>query len=328
MKVMNVLLHGTVPQQGAELLRRHFGDASTLVAVGDGDRSDAARRRFAEAEALITIDFDATTPPAPRLRLIQLPGAGLDAIDLTAVPAGCAVCNVFEHEIGIAEYVFAAMLHFVVDLADRDARFRAGSWRDSPRLGAAFRPELAGRTLGCIGYGHIGRAVGRRARAFGMRVMAITARSEPLDPAPDWLGHPAQLDSLLEAADVVLVACPLSEATRGLIGRAQLEHMKPNALLINVARGPIVDEGALHEALRARTIGGAAIDTWYHYPSAERPDVRPSHLPFQELDNLVMTPHCSGWTEHLIERRFALIAENLERLRDRQPLLNQVHPAG
>jgi phosphoglycerate dehydrogenase-like enzyme len=324
---MKILLHGAVPRQGMELLRRHFGDAVTLMPVDEGDRTDAARRCFAEAEAAITSGFDADTPAVPRLRLIQLPGAGIDAVDLAAVPAGCTVCNVFEHEIGISEYVFAAILHFVVDLADRDARFRAGSWRDGPSMGAAFRPELAGQTIGCVGYGHIGRAVGRRARAFGMRVMAITGSSEPLDPAPDWLGHADQLDALLEAADFVLIACPLTEATRGLIGRPQLGCMKPNAVLINVARGPIVDQDALFEALRERTIAGAAIDTWYHYPSPEWPDVRPSRLPFQELDNLVMTPHCSGWTEHLMERRFALIAENLERLRDGRPLLNQVHPA-
>lgn len=325
---MKILLHGGIPRHGAGLLRRHFGKAVTLIEITQGDRGDEARRGFAEAEALITSRFGAETPSAPNLRLIQAPGAGLDNVDLAAVPAGCTVCNVFEHEIGIAEYVFAGMLHFVVGLADRDTRFRAGSWRDEPSTGGAFRPELAGRTLGCVGYGHIGRAVGRRARAFGMRVMAITRGRTPVDPAPDWLGRPEQLDTLLEAADFVLVACPLTGATRGLIGHHQLGHMKPDAVLINVARGPIVDEDALYRALHERSIGGAVIDTWYHYPTPERRDVRPSRLPFQELDNLVMSPHCSGWTEHLMERRFALIIQNLERLRDGEPLLNQVHPQG
>ena len=102
--------------------------------------------------------------------------------------------------------------------------------------------------------------------------------------------------------------------------------MKPGAVLINVARGALIDEQALFEALRERRIGGAALDTWYRYPSPEEPAVRPAERPFHELDNVVMTPHCSGWTEGLMARRFALIGDNLERLAAGRPLLNQVHP--
>jgi phosphoglycerate dehydrogenase-like enzyme len=104
--------------------------------------------------------------------------------------------------------------------------------------------------------------------------------------------------------------------------------MRPEAVLINVARGPIVDEDALYQTLSARTIRGAVLDTWYRYPGPGDPDVQPSRHPFHELDNVVMTPHCSGWTEGLMERRFAVIADNIERLRAGRPLLNQVHPPG
>jgi phosphoglycerate dehydrogenase-like enzyme len=218
------------------------------------------------------------------------------------------------------------MLHRTVDLPGRDARFKAGSWAESPLQGAPTRRELAGQTVGCLGYGHIGRAVAARARAFGMRVMAVTASGRSGEPAPDWTGAPAELDRLLEAADFVLIACPLSEATRGMIGAPQLARMKPDAVLINVARGAIVDEPALFEALREHRIGGAVLDTWYRYPSAEAPAVRPANLPFHELANVLMTPHCSGWTDGLMARRFALIAENIERLQGGRPLRNQVHP--
>jgi phosphoglycerate dehydrogenase-like enzyme len=262
----------------------------------------------------------------PRLRLIQLPVAGLDQVRLDLVPPGCPVCNVFEHELGISEYVLAAMLHFTVDLAARSARFTCGSWAECPLLGGTARRELAGQTVGCIGYGHIGREVATRARAFGMRVMAITASGRAGEPAPDRVGGPATLGRLLEAADFVVVACPLTEATRGLIGAAELARMKPDAVLINVARGAIVDQQALFDALREGWIGGAALDTWYSYPSAEEPAVRPADLPFDDLAAVVMTPHCSGWTEGLMTRRFGLIGDNLERLERGLPLLNQVHP--
>ena len=159
-----------------------------------------------------------------------------------------------------------------------------------------------------------------------MQVLAVTRTPRQLDPSPDWLGGFDQLAHLLEHADFVLIACPLTEQTRGLIGQAQLARMKPDAVLINVARGPIADEDALFAALRDGVIGGAVLDTWYRYPSPAESDVRPSRHPFHELSNVVMTPHLSGWTEGLMPRRFAVIIDNLERLADGRPLLNQVHP--
>jgi phosphoglycerate dehydrogenase-like enzyme len=145
-----------------------------------------------------------------------------------------------------------------------------------------------------------------------------------------------------------VIACPLTAATLGLIGRAELARMRKDAVaatdsspisksaelarmrkdavLINVARGPIVDEDALFAALRERTIGGAVLDTWYRYPSGADGSIRPSRHRFHDLDNVVMTPHCSGRTEGLTTRRFAVIADNLERLVTGELLVNQVHP--
>jgi phosphoglycerate dehydrogenase-like enzyme len=207
---MMILLNGPIARQGAAPLRHRFGDGVQIVEVDDpAARADA----FAIADVLVTVELGHGLPPMPKLKLVHLPVAGLDAVDLDAVPEGCPVCNTFEHEIGISEYVLAAMLHWTVGLAGRDARFRAGSWADSPRLSAPFRPELAGKTVGCIGYGHIGQAVAVRARAFGTRVMAVVSRPRPLEPAPGWLGGPDQLGHLLEASDFVVIACPLTAAT-------------------------------------------------------------------------------------------------------------------
>lgn len=324
---MKIVLNGPVAHAGAATLRHRFGAAADIVEVDHRAADEQAIAAFAEAEVLVSVDFDASLPPAPKLRLVHVPAAGLDAVDLAAVPRGCRVCNVFEHEIGISEYVMAAMLYFTIGLVSKNERFKSGSWADSPRVGAPFRPELAGKTVGSIGYGHIGRAVARRAKAFGMRVMALARTRRDLEPPPDWLGEPAELPALLEAADFILIACPLNEATRGLIGRAEFAHMKPEAVLINVARGPIVDEDALFEALARRMIRGAVLDVWYRYPEPDDATVRPSRHPFHHLDNVVMTPHLSGWTEGLMERRFAVIIDNIERLRDGRELINQVHPA-
>jgi hypothetical protein len=115
------------------------------------------------------------------------------------------------------------------------------------------------------------------------------------------------------------------EMERGLIGPAQLARMKPDAVLINVARGPVADEEALYQALRDGVIGGAVLDTWYRYASPAEPDLRPSRQPFHKLQNVVMTPHLSGWTEGLMPRRLAVIIDNIERLADGRPLRHQVH---
>jgi phosphoglycerate dehydrogenase-like enzyme len=323
---MNILLNGAVARTGEGFLRERFKDAAQIATVGPDDDADECRERFERAEILITVAFSAETPPVPRLRLIHIPASGLDEVDCDAVPAGVPVCNAFEHDVGIAEHVLAAILHFTVDLAGRDRRFRGGDWSDSPGKGAAGRPELAGQTVGLIGYGSISRAIARRAQAFGMRVAAVTRTPRALDPAPALLVGFERLGEVLAASDFLVVACPLNDETRGLIGASELARLKPSAVLINVARGPIADERALYEALQEKRIRGAALDVWYRYPTATEPAPRPSSLPFHELDNVVMTPHCSGWTGDLMRRRFAVIIDNIERQRAGRPLRNQVWP--
>jgi phosphoglycerate dehydrogenase-like enzyme len=136
-----------------------------------------------------------------------------------------------------------------------------------------------------------------------------------------------KLDALLAASDYIVLSLPLDASTNGLIGREQFKKMKPNAFLINVARGPLIDEAALFEACRDHRIGGAAIDTWYRYPQSGQDQCDPATLPFRDLDNLIMTPHGSGWTQALLPRRCRLIAQNLDRLARGEPLVNVVRPA-
>jgi phosphoglycerate dehydrogenase-like enzyme len=322
---IEILLNGPVPCQGAGILRRHFGNAARVVERQD-DTTPPPPETLAGTEVLVSVVYDRDFPPAPRLRLLQVPAAGVNGIDLGALPDGCALCNAFEHGIGIGEYVLAALLHLTVDLAGRSARFKAGSWADNFRFAAPFRSELAGSTLGLIGYGHIGRAIAARARGFDLRILAVTRTPRPLEPAPDWLGGMDEIDRVLRQSDFVVVACPLAEDTRGLIGGERLALMRPSAVLINVGRGPVIDEEALYDALARRRIARAVLDVWYRYATPEAPDLRPSRLPFHELDNVVMTPHCSGWTEGLIPRRFSVIVDNVERLRDGRTLRNQVRP--
>lgn len=275
-------------------------------------------------DALICLRYGREEAARFQPRLLHLAGAGADGIDFTLVRPDCTVCNVFEHEIPVAEYVMAAILNHAIGYP---AMLRDFSGEGFARAYVSRRHhgEIHGKTLGLVGYGHIGRLVARRAQAFGMRVHAISRSGHA--PGADRADGVTNLRGMLAAADFVVIACPLNDETRGLIGQSELEAMKPSAVLVNVGRGPIVDEDALYEALAAQRIGGATLDVWYHYPTPGEPHGRPSRHPFERLPNVHCTIHSCAWTREMQERRLAFIAANLKRLQLGLPLLNIIHPA-
>jgi phosphoglycerate dehydrogenase-like enzyme len=224
------------------------------------------------------------------------------------------VCNTYEHESTIAEYVLLGMLESRIGLRNMDAEFRAKGWAGRLPGSGVVHGEVRGATVGIVGYGHIGHEVALRARAFGMRAVGIRRSEPPCPPELDWLGTAARLDELLAISDFVVVACDLNDETRGLIDARRLGLMKPTAVIINVARGKVIDEAALYEALKARRIGGAVIDVWYNYNAPGEPEVRPANHPFEELDNILCSGHLSAWTREMNERRWDLVAENIRRV--------------
>jgi phosphoglycerate dehydrogenase-like enzyme len=139
------------------------------------------------------------------------------------------------------------------------------------------------------------------------------SRSGGRDEGLAFLGGPERLDEVLKRADYLAITITLTAATRGLLGARELGLMRPTAFLINVARGEVIDEAALYQALSRRAIAGAALDVWYRYPTAAGPTI-PAHEPFHELPNVLMTPHMSGWTEGMMEARAKVIAENIHRI--------------
>jgi phosphoglycerate dehydrogenase-like enzyme len=293
-----------------------FGDEAGIVS------------RLADVDVLVTLVFNREMAAvAKRLKLVQVPGAGLDRIDRAAVPPTAALANAYGHEVGIAEYVIGAMLAFTRSFGRIDASLRRGAWESQWAVGSAAPPawpELAGKTLGILGYGRIGQALARRARAFDMEVCAMrrdVASSQGDELA--LLGGPEALDDVLRRADYLAVTLSLNEQTRGLLRERELALLKPGAVLINVARAEIIDEDALYHALQERRIAGAALDVWYRYPK-EAGATFPARQPFHELPNVLMTPHVSGWTVGMLEARAKLIAENIERTARGEPPLNLI----
>jgi len=287
---------------------------------------EEARRTdvIGQARALVATRFDASVPVGTDLELIQSPVAGYDHVDLAAIPPQASFCNAREHEGAVAEYVLAAMLEWVIGLRRLDAGLRRGDWSGGVAIAGAHHRELAGATLGMIGLGQIAAAVAQRAAAFGVRVIAASHRPQACAAGvAEVLGF-GDLDRLLGQSDFVLVCCALDATTRNLIDAQRLARMKPDAVLINVARAAIVDEAALFAALHQRRIGGAVIDVWSHEPALAEAAEPAGVLPFRELDNILMTPHAAAWTAGVVERRWRAVAANLDRLVRGEPLANLV----
>jgi phosphoglycerate dehydrogenase-like enzyme len=283
---------------------------------------ETLRSELAGADALLALDIPCEVlPSAAGLKLFLYPGAGVLRSEAGAYPAGCAVVNVGEHGVAIAEYVMAAILMHVTRIAEYSASFRQGCWTGSGRTGGTAHQEAFEKTIGLIGFGCIGRAVAARALAFGMRVLAIRSRRLPdSGTALDLLGGPSDLPVLLRESDYLVIACPLNSRTRGMLGARELASMKPSAYLINVSRASIVEETALYEALRQRRLVGAALDVWYRYPENGEEVFHGSSLPFHELPNVLATPHMAGWTQPVVQRRISRMIETLKQYESGKPL--------
>lgn len=315
MSLRVVLVGGAGDDIAARLHERLPG--AQVVRVNNPDRLSHA---LADADAVVCNRLEPTdTRNARRLRLVQATSAGADQVDRAALPPGCILCNAYEHEDAIAEWVIMATLALTRHLLVYDRGLRSGEWsRDLP-----LERELRGRTLGTIGFGHIGRRVVELGRPLGMKAVAVTRTPTPERAEGLRSLRPlADLDRLFAEADVAVVCVPLSEETEGIVGARQLELLGPDGYLVNVARGGIVQELPLYEALRAGRIAGAALDVWWRYPGFRRAKAEPSACPFHELDNVVMSPHVSGRSDGTRRGRADFVVEQLIRLAEGQPLEN------
>jgi phosphoglycerate dehydrogenase-like enzyme len=319
-----VVLHGANAAAFAPGFAELIGPQHQLVLLPDDLGAPADRGHFTTADVLIGIRFTASMPRPARLRLYQVPGAGIDGIDRASLPPTAVLCNCFGHEDAIAEYVMSILLARHVPFAAADRDLRQGKWTYWAGNPHALHSEMSGTTIGLLGFGHIGRAVAQRAKSFGMTV--IVANRSPV-AASGLIDRALGLDALEEfmgSADAIVVSLPLAKETRGLIGSRELAAMRRHGFIINVGRGPVIDEQALYQALAERRIGGAAIDTWYVYPQTIGEITHPSRLAFNDLDNVVLTPHMSGWTHGTIRRRQQAMADNIARLQRGEPLVNVV----
>ncbi len=271
---------------------------------------------------------------SPRLHTLIIPWAGLPA-------ATCELMDDFEHiavhnlhynAVPSAEMVLTLFLAAAKRIVPADRSLRAHDW--SPRYQPNPSILLEGKTALILGYGAIGQRVGRMCRGLGMKVLGIRqnvaapseAPGERDASSPDEIHPPEALHRLLPRANALLVCLPLTPATSGLIGADELALLPPGAVLVNVGRGPIVDEAALYHALRDGVLYAAGLDVWYNYPpdEAARAHTPPSAYPFHELDNVVLSPHRAGGSTEKGVQRMTHLARMLNVAARGEPLPNRV----
>jgi glycerate dehydrogenase len=307
-----VILDSFAADQGDETMWAGLRALGELTVHPRSANGDVVPRTAGAAAALTNkVPFSAATFAAlPDLRYVGVLATGTNVVDLAAArAAGVAVTNVPNYAAAsVAQHVFALILHFAQDVPGHAAAVRAGAWAASPDFSFFTRPipELAGKALVLVGSGAIGGAVARIAEAFGMRVVRAAVPGSPTRAGE----ARTPLGEALPAADVVSLHCPLTDATRGLVDARFLAALKPGAILINTARGPLVDEAALIAALASGRLGGVGLDVLGTEPPPADHPLCDARAPW--ASRVVVTPHI-GWGA--IEARRRLAAEAAENLR-------------
>jgi phosphoglycerate dehydrogenase-like enzyme len=283
------------------------GDADVVFTyeLDDAGRAEAVRH----ADALLSWEQHREIPAAglsqpSKLRLVQFLSAGVDAVDFAALPEWLAVAsNAGAYAGAVSEHAVAMTLSLAKRLPQRHAALADGRF---DKWSASL--TLDGAICGILGFGGIGMATAHKLRAFGARIYAVNRAGRTTEPA-EFAGSLADLDVVLAAADVLVISLPLTLATRGLIGARELALMKADAILVNVARGPIIDQLALYEHLRAHAGFCAGIDTWWNEPATGEPFR--TDYPFLELPNVLGSPHNSSIVPGTMLSAARIAAENV-----------------
>lgn len=296
-----------VPEPGLEVLRQH-----AEVEIWPGEEPppyEVLRAKAAEVDGLFTMVTDrvdrALLEAAPRLKVVSNMAVGYDNIDVEAATArGVAVCNTP----GVltdttADFAFGLLMAVARRIVEGDKFVRAGRWKTWGPM-AFLGYDIHGATLGIVGLGRIGLGVAERAQGFRMRVLYYDPIRRPEEEARLGLEYVERLEDLLPRCDFVSIHVPLTRETYHLFGEAQLRLMKPTAILVNTARGPIVDPQALYRALKEGWIAGAGLDV-------TEPEPIPPDDPLLTLDNVVITPHIASASHATRTRMAVLAAENL-----------------
>ena len=289
-------------------------ELETVTAVSQIRRKESVR-------ALISYVYDAECLSLPGLRLLQIPGRGADGVDYKLLPDSVRVCNTEGHENAMFQYTLMMILAWLHNFREVTSLLSTGSWSLGTIRNFKLFQELSSQHIGVVGLGNLGRHLCGSFQKLGAHIYGISNQSmgtsHPFPVVPY-----NRIDSVLPELDFVVLCCRPTESSRNIINQGSLRMMKKTSVVINVARQDCVSEGALYYALKDGRIGGAVLDVWGNYPTAQGETAPFANYPFHALDNVIATPHCSALSEQAVVKRCTSIADNIGRLYEGRPLLN------
>lgn len=298
--------------------------------IPEKDEGETIKKYLKEVEVVIGGTFTKEgLEQAKKLKLIQIPFAGVDKLDFSLYKnyPDIFICNIHANKNAVAEHAFALILALAKNIVINDRDLRLGRWHGFSTKEPTI--QLQGKSLGIVGLGSIGWEIAKIGHALGMKVFALKRKIEEKDLKKkdilEFLGEKKDLEKVIKESDFIVVAVPLTKETSGLIGEKELKLMK-GKYLINISRGVVIDEEALFKSLKEGNITGAAIDTWYQYPSLEQKEMLPSKYDYQKLNNVVISPHTAGYTDGALEENIKSIFNNIVKIYYGEEPENQIDP--
>jgi len=298
--------------------------------IPETDKRENIKKYLTEVEVVVGGTFNKEDfEQAKKLKLIQIPFVGVDKLDFDLYRnyPNIFICNIHANKNAVAEHAFALALALAKNIVIDDRDLRVGKWHGFSTKEPTI--QLQGKSLGIVGLGSIGWEIAKIGHSLGMKVFALKRKIEERDLKKKnilkFLGEKKDLEKVIKESDFIVVAVPLTRETKGLIGGKELKLMKEK-YLINISRGIVINEEALFEFLKEGNLAGAAIDTWYQYPTSKQKEILPSKYDFHKLDNVVMSSHTAGYTNRALEENIKSVFDNIVKIYYGEEPENQINP--
>ena len=296
----NVLLTTKLSNLQIDYIKDSLGNEFNLIVPEKFDEEEILKYT-SEVKILLGDNITKSMLDGGNIELIQIPWAGVEKLDFELLKNyNIPVCNSHSNALSVAEHAVALLLGIAKKLPYHDKILRDGDWNrvENKNMESQYSSYISNKTIGIIGYGSIGRNIGKLLKGFNPKIMAIVSDKNKEYDEVDFIGDMSDLDYVLENSDYVVVASALTDETRGMLNKENLSKMKNTSYIINISRGRIIDEESLYYVLENRLIAGAGIDTWYNYPKEPGDKTYPSKkYDFHKLSNIIISPHRAAQIE-------------------------------
>lgn len=326
MSKTKVILTSRLSNSEMEYLKEEVGEKYEFIIPKTFKEEDILEDMAEDVEIIIGNYVTKDILDKTKAKFIQNPFAGVENFDFELLGQyDIELYNSHSNGKAVAEHALALMFSLARLIPQHDSMLREGKWNRDMKDINLFSTSLIGKTVGILGYGGIGRALGQLLENFDVKIMAMVRDKNREYEELDFIGDESDLDYILKESDFLVSTLPLTDKTKGLIDEEKINLMKKDAYIINVSRGPIIEEKALYNALKDEKIGGAAIDSWYNYPKDFKDITFPSkNYDFHKLNNIVMSPHRAAMVKGELSNAIDVV-KNLKLYAEGKELKNRVN---